>query len=74
MGHSYGGTGRTLAAYRGSRKRLRRIRMRGNANLGVWVLLILALLMLFVGIPWLMHHPPPHREHVFGVSQGPGHK
>jgi hypothetical protein len=46
----------------------------GNSSIAIWALLILGLLMLFVGIPWLIRHPPPHQEHVFGASVGPAHR
>jgi hypothetical protein len=44
-------------------RRLRRIRMRENCRPLVWVLPVLAVPMLFVGLPWLIRHPPPHEEH-----------
>jgi hypothetical protein len=48
--------------------------MRGNSSAAVWALLVLALLIVFVVIPWVMRNPPPHQEHVFGASEGPGGK
>jgi hypothetical protein len=42
--------------------------MRGNFSIAVWALLILALIIVFVGVPWAMHHPGPHPEHAFGAS------
>ncbi len=48
--------------------------MRGNTSIVVWALLLFTLLVVFVAIPWLVRHPPPHQEHVFGASEGPGHK
>jgi len=50
-------------AYRGSRKRLRRITLRGNWSVWVCVFAAIFLLMLFVGIPWLIRHPPAHQRH-----------
>jgi hypothetical protein len=44
--------------------------MRGNSSIAVWALLILALLIVFVGVPWAMRHRVPHPEHVFGESGG----
>jgi hypothetical protein len=43
--------------------------MRGNSPVVVWALLVLALLVIFVAIPWLVRHPPPHHERVFGASE-----
>lgn len=40
--------------------------MRGNCTPAVWALLFVALIILFVVIPWAMQHPPPHQDHVFG--------
>jgi len=44
--------------------------MRGNSSFIVWALLILALLIVFVGVPWAMRHRVPKPEHVFGASEG----
>jgi uncharacterized iron-regulated membrane protein len=74
MAYPFGAGGRALPAYRGSRRRLRRITVRGNASVGVWALLVWLLLILFVAIPWAMRHPPEHHEHVFGAPSGPPHK
>lgn len=71
MARPFGGSGRALAGYRGSRKRLRRIRMRGNSTPAVWGLLLVALLIVFVVIPWVVRHPPPHQDHVFGQGDRP---
>jgi hypothetical protein len=72
MTHPFGGSGRTLARSRGSWKRLRSIRMRGNCPLEIWGLLVLALLMLFVGLPWAIRHRPSHgHHHVFGETERP---
>jgi hypothetical protein len=45
---------------RGSRKRLHRIKWRQNTSVGFWVFVIFMLVVLFVGIPWLIRHPPAH--------------
>jgi hypothetical protein len=44
--------------YRGSKKRLRRIRMHGNGSLGLWMFVAIVLFVLFVALPWLVLHPP----------------
>ena len=44
--------------------------MRGNSSFIVWALLILALLIVFVGVPWAMRHRVPHSKHVSGASGG----
>lgn len=46
--------------YRGSRKRIRRIGLRGNWSLEIAILLIVLLLALLVVLPWLIRHPPVH--------------
>jgi hypothetical protein len=78
MAYPFAGGGRAQTAYRGSRRRLRRIRfsatLHGNASLAVWALLVWLLPILFVAIPWAMRHPPEHHEHVFGAPSGPAHK
>ncbi len=43
--------------------------MRENSTPLVWALLVLVLLIVFVGIPWLVRHPPPHQDHVFGEPE-----
>jgi hypothetical protein len=35
--------------------------MRGNSSIFVWALLILALLIVFVGVPWAMRHEVAHQ-------------
>jgi hypothetical protein len=69
MAYRFGGGGRRSTAYRGSLARLRRIRMRGNSPARVWALLVFALLLVFVVIPWVIRHPLPRHEHLFGVSE-----
>ena len=50
--------------YRGSRKRVRQIRMRGNWSVELWMLVAVILFILFVILPWLVRHPPPdHEQH-----------
>jgi uncharacterized iron-regulated membrane protein len=51
--------------YRGSRKRVRRIKWRENTTVEFWICILFVLIMLFVGIPWLMRHPPEaHHYHL----------
>jgi hypothetical protein len=45
--------------------------MRGNSSIFVWALLILALLIVLVGVPWAMCHRVSHPKHVFGAPEGP---
>jgi hypothetical protein len=52
--------GRPEKTYRGSKRRLKRIRWRDNTPLEFWIFVVLMLLMLFVGIPWLLTHPADH--------------
>jgi hypothetical protein len=46
--------------YRGSRKRLKRIKWRENTPIEFWVLVALLLVALFVIIPWMIRHPHHH--------------
>ena len=72
MAYPFGGGGRAIPGYRGSRRRMRRTRVRDSSPVVVWTLLVLALLFGFVVIPWLARHPPPpHHDHVFGASDAP---
>lgn len=48
--------------YRGSRKRLRRIKWHEHTSVEFWIFVVLMLLMLFGGIPWMIRHPPEHRH------------
>ena len=47
-------------SYLGSRKRVQRIRMRGNWSAELWLFVILILVALFVLVPWLIRHPLSH--------------
>lgn len=49
--------------YRGSRKRVRRIKWWENTSVEFWVFVVLILVMLFVGVPWLIKHPPDDHHH-----------
>jgi len=44
-------------AYRGSRRRVRRIRFRGNWSLEIVLFIIWILFALFVLVPWIVRHP-----------------
>ena len=55
--------------YRGSRKRVRRIRMRGNWAVELWILVAVILFVLFVVVPWLVQPPPLDHQHVETVKQ-----
>jgi hypothetical protein len=57
FGRSPGGGYR--GRYRGSRKRLRRIKFAENTSVGFWVFVALMIFMLFVVLPWLINHPLP---------------
>ena len=44
--------------FRGSNKRIRRIRIRGNGSWEMWLLLAWVAFVLLVVIPWMIHHSP----------------
>jgi hypothetical protein len=52
--------------YRGSRKRIQRIKWRENTSVEFWILVILLLFMLLVAIPWLIKHPIEHHHEQSG--------
>jgi hypothetical protein len=50
--------------YRGSKKRIRRIRMRGNGSVALWVFVAVVLFSLFFALPWMvLNHPPETPVH-----------
>jgi hypothetical protein len=65
--HHFGsGIGRRVGAgkvHRGSRKRVQRIKWRENTSVEVWIFIVLILLTLILGIPWLIKHPPDDHHH-----------
>jgi len=44
-------------SFRGSRRRLRRIRFRDNWTRDMWLLLAFVVLVALVLLPWLVRHP-----------------
>jgi hypothetical protein len=42
--------------FRGSRRRLRQVRLQGNWSREMWLLVIVVGLTIFVLIPWLIRH------------------
>jgi hypothetical protein len=40
--------------FRGSRQRLRRIRLRGNGSLELWLLILWVAFVLLVVVPWML--------------------
>ena len=49
--------------YRGSRRRLRRIKWHEHTPAEFWIFVVLVIVMLIVLIPWLTKHPPPESYH-----------
>lgn len=49
--------GRPPKVYRGSRSRLKKIRLRKNWSVQIWIILGVILLVLFVWIPLLIRNP-----------------
>jgi hypothetical protein len=47
--------GPRMGLERSSRNRIARIRWRENTPLGIWILLALLMMVLFVGFPWFIH-------------------
>jgi hypothetical protein len=49
--------------FRGSKKRLARIRIRDNMSLGMWCFVALMAMLLLVVVPWLVNHPGALHTH-----------
>jgi len=49
--------------FRGSRKRVARIKWRGNSSPELWLFLILIVVLLVVVIPWMMNHSAEWHQH-----------
>jgi hypothetical protein len=54
--------------YRGSRKRIQRIKWRENTSIQFWLFVVFLLLLLFVGIPWMIKHPIEHHHEPTGAA------
>jgi len=48
--------GRPAKAYRGSRRRLRRIRLRDNGSWELWALAAWLTFLVLVFVPWMLRH------------------
>jgi uncharacterized iron-regulated membrane protein len=48
---------RSTRTYRGSRKRLRRLKWYKHSSIEFWLFLVIVLFLLFVGVPWMINHP-----------------
>jgi hypothetical protein len=57
-------SGRPGREYRGSRKRVRRLKFRDNWPVELWFVVAVVLFTLFVVVPWLVQHPLPDHPHV----------
>jgi len=51
------GSSRNSRTYRGSKYRIRRIKLRGNSSPGMWIFLGIVAVALFALMPWLIGHP-----------------
>ena len=49
--------------HRGSKKRIARIRMRDHMSFAMWCYVVLMVLFLFVGLPWMAKHPVDFHRH-----------
>ncbi len=66
--------------FRGSKKRVARIRMRDHFSIAFWCFVVVMALFFLVGFPWLLKHPGHHiheyREHrtdSSGTTSDSGH-
>ena len=60
---------RPAKAYRGSRRRVRRIKWRGNDSWELWVLILWVAFLLLVVVPWMMSQPLTTRWGSFAGSR-----
>jgi hypothetical protein len=68
-GQSGGGSaGRPAKIYRGSRRKLKRITLRGNWSLELLLFVAWLLFCLLVLVPWMVRHPQEHGQQT-GESQ-----
>jgi len=59
-----GASPRRAARYdHGSKRRLERIRLRGNLSLEFWIFVIGIVLILLIAWPWFATHAPQHLPH-----------
>jgi hypothetical protein len=63
-----GSAGRAAKVYRGSRRRLKRITLRGNWSFELLLFVAWLLFCLLVLVPWMVRHPQ-ERGHQTGESQ-----
>jgi hypothetical protein len=47
---------RPAKTYRGSKRRVRRIRMRGNGSWEMWMFVVWVAFLLFVVVPWMIRN------------------
>lgn len=57
------GTSGAPKMYRGSQKRVDRIKWRRHTPLGFWIFALVVALLLIAGAAWLMRHPPQRSHH-----------
>jgi hypothetical protein len=53
-GDSAPGSQRPAMAYKGSRRRIKRIQIRGNGSLEVWLLVGWVAFLVLIVLPWMM--------------------
>jgi hypothetical protein len=58
-GGAHATRGRSRPLYRGSRKRLQRLKWYRHTSIDFWLFVTFVLLLLFVGVPWMINHPAP---------------
>jgi hypothetical protein len=59
--HTYG-PGSTRI-YRGSRKRVQRLKWYKHSSIHFWLFVAFVLFLLFVGVPWMINHPEAGHHH-----------
>jgi hypothetical protein len=55
-GDGASGSHRTPMIFRGSRRRLRQIAIKGNSSLELWLLVAWVVFLLVVVLPWMVRH------------------
>jgi hypothetical protein len=54
--------GRARSTYRGSRKRLLRLKWYKHTSIEFWLFVAFVLFLVFVGVPWMINHPEAGRH------------
>jgi hypothetical protein len=63
--------GSSRRAYRGSRKRLRRLKWYRHSSIEIWLFFAFVLFLLFIGVPWMISHPDDGQRPISNPAASP---